>query len=461
MIDGFYYLAREGAAIRKFRDSKGRFVLLACALLMALVAPARAQALELRVRNDFANSLNTAVVYFDDSSGAWRTKGWYVVGPKSSKTFTFSTSRQEIYLHSLLAGPNRRLWGRGDVTRMVISKSFSYLDGEDCPAGPERRRVKFSKYTAKQNVLNYRPVKAVAPLPDAGGNSFTADQTELLKLINAERRKAGVGDVVLNATVSDAAKRRVLELPKRMEHTRPNGKKYNTVFAEFNLKPAASAENLARTTGPLKVSRVNELFMNSSSHRKNMLNPEYTTIGIAFYSAGGHNYCVELFTGPGERKETGSDRLAVVSANIVSLVNNERKRSGLKPLATSGALHGAALTRAGELVRKADINTRPDGRKFDTVLSDNGLVYAYSWSSGSVFDSDNPLEMYRKFSSDAVYRKQILTKEISAIGVGIFQHGSTYVCAQLLCASEAPVKSLEESWKELEESIQDLRDLFK
>jgi uncharacterized protein YkwD len=454
-------LGGEETAIRKVTGSEGRFALLACALIMALAVPARAQALELRVRNDFANSLDTAVVYFDDSSGVWRTRGWYVVGPKSSKTFTFSTSSPEIYLHSQLAGPNRTLWGRGDVTRMVISKSFSYFDGEDCPAGPDRRKVKFSKYTAKQNVLNYRPVKAVAPLPDAGENSFTAAQAELLKLINAERRKAGIDAVVLNGTVSDAAKRRVLELPKRMEHTRPNGEKYSTVFAEFNLKPAASAENLARTTGPLEVSRFNELFMNSSGHRKNRLNPEYTTVGIALYSAGGNNYCIELFTGPGERKKTGSDHLALVSANIVNLVNNERKRSGLKPLATSGALHRAALTRAGELVRKPDINTRPDGRKFETVLGDNGLVYAYSWSSGSVFDSDDALEMYRKFSSDAGYRKQILTKEISAIGAGVFQHGNQYICVQILCAAEAPEKSLEESWKELEQSIQDLRDLFK
>jgi len=85
-------LGGEETAIRKVTGSEGRFALLACALIMALAVPALAQALELRVRNDFANSLDTAVVYFDDSSGVWRTRGWYVVGPKSSKTFTFSTS---------------------------------------------------------------------------------------------------------------------------------------------------------------------------------------------------------------------------------------------------------------------------------------------------------------------------------------------------------------------------------
>ena len=55
-----------------------------------------------------------------------------------------------------------------DVIRVVIADNFNYRDGKECPAGRNRLTEKFTKYTAKNNVVNYRPVDDSAPLPNAG-----------------------------------------------------------------------------------------------------------------------------------------------------------------------------------------------------------------------------------------------------------------------------------------------------
>ena len=130
-----------------------------CLTALFLMGPLPAAfALKLTIRNDFADSLNTAVVYYCDSTGAWTTRGWYVVRPRESRTINFSTSKPTMYLHSYLSGRNKISWGKGDITRVVMSKAFVYEDGETCPAGPDRRTAKFTRYAAKNGRVDYRPV---------------------------------------------------------------------------------------------------------------------------------------------------------------------------------------------------------------------------------------------------------------------------------------------------------------
>ena len=303
-------------------------------LAAAMFFGGRASALELRIRNDFGYDLSTAVVYYDDASGAWRTRGWYIVGANSSKTYNFSASKPDIYLHSRLPRGNK--WGKGDVSRVVISGAFNYRDGEECPAGADRRSEKFTKYTAKKNIVNYRPVDDSAPLPSAGG-------------------------------------------------------------------PAA----------PL---------------------PE----------AGG-----------------ARDELAFAAANIVSFVNDDRTRAGVKELASGDRMKNAALTRARELARNNDLSVRPDGRKNDTIFADNGIVYAIAYTCGSPFDDGNPLEIFQAFRANETTRKHMLSRDYTDIGVGIHEQGGRYYCVQILCGPKEPEKNLSESMKELERSLKELGDLFK
>ena len=367
--------------------------------------------------------------------------------------------------------------GKEDITRVVMSKAFMYEDGEICPAGPDRRTEKFTKYGAKNGLVNYRPIKIEEPLPAGGGYNFSSARAELLNFINAERRKIGAGDLKLDATLTKAAARRASEQPRTWGHTRPDGKNYSTVFAEFNLKPARSGENVASNTKPLKASNFHEQFMDSPGHKKILLNPDYSAVGLAFHKEGDRTYCVELFTGgkggTGNRPSPAEDSLALTAANVVNLINNERTRSGLALLGVSEKLSHAALIRAREMNVKFDIATRPDGRKYDTALRDNGLVFARTMTSGVNTPEANVLEIFHEFYKDGKIRNSMLAGEYTDLGAGVCRLGNGYYTVLMFAGggeSGTPatglagaVNDLEKAaqgWKDLERAVRELKNLF-
>jgi uncharacterized protein YkwD len=283
--------------------------------ILALTAAAcfserRADALEIRARNDFDKQLEIAVVYYDDAAASWMTIGWYNVAAGKSRTVKFTTSKQDIYIHAWLWGENT-MWGRGDITRVVVSEAFKYRDAEECPVGTNRRSVKFTKFTAKNGDVSYHPVMDTKPLPNAGGAaapaknagdgkfrsaSFSAQAGALIELINHKRRVAGTAELRTDENLMKAAARRAAELAKKYDHTRPDGREYHTVMPEFGLNPVASAENVT-CRGDDSALEVNEQFVNSAGHKKNMLNAAYSRVGVGVYRDGKKYYWVELFAG--------------------------------------------------------------------------------------------------------------------------------------------------------------------
>jgi uncharacterized protein YkwD len=272
----------------------------------------RADALEIRAQNDFDKQLAIAVVYYDDAAASWIARGWYNVEAKKSRTLKFTTSKREIYIYAYLAG-GKTTWGNGDVTRVVVNEAFKYSDAEECPAGANRRGVKFTKFTAKDGVVNYHPVMDSKPLPNAGGAAAPAKNAGdgksgsanssarvsariLIELINHERRAAGTAELRTDENLMKAAERRASELTKQYSHIRPDGREYHTVMGEFGLNPNGSAQNVA-LRGDDNVLEVNKQFSKSPGHKKNMLNADYSRVGVGVHRDGRKYFWVELFAG--------------------------------------------------------------------------------------------------------------------------------------------------------------------
>ena len=172
------------------------------AVIVALCAqPVCAFALELRVRNDFNNRMVFAVVHFDAQAQKWRTRGWWNVDPHSERTMNFPGS--DIYIHAQLSGTTMT-WG-DEITRTVIGNAFSYFDGEVCPEGRNRREVKFTKYTAQNNVVEFAPKPAAssapaAPLEIAGGETSQTPSGGGARLIGMEQRQKIEGTTEIRFT---------------------------------------------------------------------------------------------------------------------------------------------------------------------------------------------------------------------------------------------------------------------
>lgn len=112
--------------------------------------------------------------------------------------------------------------------------------------------------------------------------------------INAERRKAGVSEMSIDYTMCKLAGVRAKEISKNQLHTRPDGRKYNTIYADYGVtKPKATGENIAWATSFDSARDIVNYWMESTQgHREVMLNGKYKRFGIAMIRFGGKDYAV-------------------------------------------------------------------------------------------------------------------------------------------------------------------------
>ena len=118
---------------------------------------------------------------------------------------------------------------------------------------------------------------------------------EVVRLVNLERANAGLPALAMDAQLSAAAAIRAGEIDASFSHTRPDGTSCFTVLRELGIPYRACGENIAK--GSPTPARVVEGWMNSAGHRANILNKNFTTIGVGVHEdAAGVMHWAQLFT---------------------------------------------------------------------------------------------------------------------------------------------------------------------
>lgn len=117
-------------------------------------------------------------------------------------------------------------------------------------------------------------------------NSQMAKST--LQIVNDIRSKNGLSPVEWNNSHENSANIRSKEIKDNFSHTRPNGQPWYTVSEMLR------AENIAY--GQRTSHAVIDAFMNSPMHRENILNPEWTSMGVSVYVIDNTHYWVQLFS---------------------------------------------------------------------------------------------------------------------------------------------------------------------
>ena len=128
------------------------------------------------------------------------------------------------------------------------------------------------------------PKPAAAP---ASGESREDLAAQVVRLVNEERAKQGLGSLRVDGELTRAARVRAGEIARTFSHTRPDGTSWSTVSA------AALAENIAR--GQRTAEKVVAAWMTSDGHRANILRPGYGSIGVCAWVSGGVMHWVQLF----------------------------------------------------------------------------------------------------------------------------------------------------------------------
>ena len=120
-------------------------------------------------------------------------------------------------------------------------------------------------------------------------------ERQLFESINRERTAQGLSPLQWDNNLFKAARKHALLMLNlnMLEHQLPNEPKLEDRLAEAGARFAAIAENIA--IGP-SAETIHNGWMKSPGHRKNMLDPRLTSIGIAAVRGPGGLYAVQDFS---------------------------------------------------------------------------------------------------------------------------------------------------------------------
>jgi uncharacterized protein YkwD len=111
---------------------------------------------------------------------------------------------------------------------------------------------------------------------------------EIVKLVNEARAKEGLQPLTLDPLLRQGAQVRAEECVKVFSHTRPNGTSYKTAISEAGVVSNYTGENVA--CGHSSPQQVVKAWLNSPGHRDNILNSNFTKIGVGLEKNVGNGY---------------------------------------------------------------------------------------------------------------------------------------------------------------------------
>ncbi|MFC4009604.1 CAP domain-containing protein [Nonomuraea purpurea] len=139
-----------------------------------------------------------------------------------------------------------------------------------------------------------KPVKLTCK-PGAASSVGTTLENEVVKLTNAERAKGGCRPLTHDPKVRAAAFAHSSEMARtgNMDHTSADGRQMQDRLKGVG-RVSAMAENIAE--GQRSAAEVMGSWMNSPGHRRNIMNCDYTHIGVgAVKSSGGRIFWTQDF----------------------------------------------------------------------------------------------------------------------------------------------------------------------
>ncbi|MGW5662130.1 CAP domain-containing protein [Streptomyces sp. NPDC003758] len=139
-----------------------------------------------------------------------------------------------------------------------------------------------------------QPTKKPGTIPAQKVTSEAAAEAEVLKLVNQERAKVGCSPVTPNGPLRKLAEAFSEDMAARnfFDHTDPDGKDPWQRAAALRITDLGG-ENIAR--GQATPQDVMDAWMNSPGHRANILNCDFTTLGVGVHFGSGGPWWTQDF----------------------------------------------------------------------------------------------------------------------------------------------------------------------
>lgn len=155
-------------------------------------------------------------------------------------------------------------------------------------------------------VNNPQPKPAPQPEPEKkpenkpstqAPSSVGGMQGQMLDLVNSERVNSGLKPLIWDGNLAEVAQVKAKDMSDNnyFDHNSPTYGSPFEMMKKFGITYRAAGENLAGSSG---VERAHVGLMNSEGHRKNILNPNFTHMGIGVEKSTRYGYVfVQMFVG--------------------------------------------------------------------------------------------------------------------------------------------------------------------
>ena len=191
----------------------------------------------------------------------------------------------------------------GGYEAAVTPKPMASAPTASLPLIPlEAPETPFTPQPTALPIQTAKPVPSLTAVPTAAPTVIlTASDDDynsgILELVNQYRQQAGLNTLKYSSKLQKAADIRAREIVTLFDHTRPNGASCSTAVTDDGISFSAFGENIFMCSGVSNVTSklIFDAWIDSPSHRENILREGFTDMCIGIYSVGGSTYAVQLF----------------------------------------------------------------------------------------------------------------------------------------------------------------------
>ena len=212
---------------------------------------------------------------------------------------------------------------------------------------------------------------ATGTLNISGTQNYTY-ASQVITLLNEQRVNNGLSPLTADSTLTAAAMQRAAETVIYFSHTRPNGSRCFTAF-----DGGWRGENIA--AGQADPDEVITGWMNSTGHRKNILEANYTSVGVGCFNYKGINFWVQCFS---DITADGSVRTGTASATAAGSASTDY-------INMSGKLAENTFSSAGETTIFTVSNNNVGWTYITATVDSSSFNYSSSSSAAKVDSAGN------------------------------------------------------------------------
>ena len=212
---------------------------------------------------------------------------------------------------------------------------------------------------------------ATGTLNISGTQNYTY-ASQVITLLNEQRVNNGLSPLTADSTLTAAAMQRAAETVIYFSHTRPNGSRCFTAF-----DGGWRGENIA--AGQADPDEVITGWMNSTGHRKNILEANYTGVGVGCFNYKGINFWVQCFS---DITADGAVRTGTASATAAVSASTDY-------INMSGKLAENTFSSAGETTTFTVSNNNVGWTYITATVDSSSFNYSSSSSAAKVDPTGN------------------------------------------------------------------------